>query len=85
MLGQKMSKNKAEAAVFFPHGGLSMIDLPGKPMYNPPVDELLFKTIKENADNGNVEFYDYDCSINDEEFAVAVAKKMDEYMKKHYG
>ena len=83
-LGEKIAKTTAETAVFFPHGGLSMLDVPGEVLYDPEANAVLFKTIREYADNGKVEFIDSDLNINDEEFALAVGKKMVDFMQKHY-
>lgn len=80
-LGEKLNRATAPAAVFFPHGGLSMIDLPGQPMYNPEVDEALFDSIKQTVSNPVVELYDMPNNINDEAFAVAAAKRLDEMIR----
>ncbi|KAE8325104.1 hypothetical protein BDV39DRAFT_179286 [Aspergillus sergii] len=56
-----------------PTGGISMIDTPGQPFYDPEVDEVLFSTLEKELDGSGISILRDPRAINDPEFAVSVA------------
>ncbi|MGV3641086.1 MAG: Tm-1-like ATP-binding domain-containing protein, partial [Adhaeribacter sp.] len=49
MLAQKLNRATAPAAILLPEKGLSQIDAPGGVFYQPGINKVLFKAIKEYA------------------------------------
>jgi uncharacterized protein (UPF0261 family) len=80
ILAEKVNGATGPSAVFLPLGGVSMIDVEGEDFYDPEADEALFEAIRDTLDDG-VELVEMDAAINDEEFAVAMAKKLDELLR----
>ncbi|KAE8159965.1 hypothetical protein BDV40DRAFT_271696 [Aspergillus tamarii] len=56
-----------------PTGGISMIDTPGQPFYDPEVDEVLFSTLEKELEGTGISIVRDPRAINDPEFAVSVA------------
>jgi len=63
-----------------PLKGVSMIDTEGEVFYGKDEDEMLFNTLKSNINPENVDIIEMNNNINDEEFALAAAKKLIELM-----
>ena len=57
-----------------------MIDAEGQPFHDPEADAALFDALREGLDGSQVELVELDNNINDEEFAVAMADKLDDYL-----
>ncbi|MEG1558458.1 MAG: Tm-1-like ATP-binding domain-containing protein, partial [Oscillospiraceae bacterium] len=64
--------------------GLSLIDLPGQCMYNPKADRALFAAIKQELNPEVVELHEEYLDINDEIFALMLAKKLESIMTEFY-
>lgn len=75
-MAQQLNQSTAPCAVYFPKGGLSMVDRPGEPMYDPQADQALLDTLKENLNLERVEFHESDLDINDEAFALMLAERL---------
>ena len=62
--------NNAGGPVKFliPRGGVSVLDAPGKPFYNPEANAAFSKALRENIAPG-IEITDIDAHINDQEFS----------------
>ena len=67
-------------AVMLPLKGVSMIDAEGQPFYGPEEDKIMFDYIRANL-NKDIELVELDLHVNDEDFAVAIAKKLIELVK----
>ncbi|KTG09988.1 hypothetical protein AUR64_10300 [Haloprofundus marisrubri] len=80
ILVTKVSDNSEPVAVYLPLNGVSMLDVEGETFYDPEADEALFDAVREHL-GSSVELVEMDAAINDEEFALALARKMDEYMR----
>lgn len=80
ILAEKANKSGGPVAFFLPLQGLSMLDAPGKEFWWPEADEALYEAIKGNA-RPDVEVYEMNNNVNDEEFADAVAQKLLEFLK----
>lgn len=81
IIADKVSCSTGKAALFLPLKGVSMIDTEEMPFYGPDEDKALFDTIRENLDTNKVELVEMDYHINDDEYALAMAKKLVELMK----
>lgn len=80
IIGEKLSAATGPTAHFLPLKGVSMIDVEGEDFYDPDADRALFDALREYL-NDSVELLEMETDINDEEFALAMAKKLDEYMR----
>jgi len=81
IIGKKVSQSTGNAAFFIPLKGVSMIDADNMPFEGKEEDKALFQALRENIDQSKVELVEMDNHINDEEFALAMAKKLIELMK----
>jgi uncharacterized protein (UPF0261 family) len=81
IIAEKLSAATGPTALYLPLGGVSMLDVEGEDFYDPEADEALFDAIREHLDEDVVELIEMDTDINDDEFAEAMAKQLDEYMQ----
>ena len=77
MLARKLNQAKGPVVLLLPLQGVSGIDRPGKPFFDPVADESLFDALRANV-RPNVKLVELDRHINDPEFAEAIA---DEFLK----
>jgi uncharacterized protein (UPF0261 family) len=82
IIAGKLNKAKKNTALFIPLKGVSLIDVEGQAFYGPEEDKALFDALKKNITNPAVEIIEMDTDINDEVFALAMAKKLVEMMEK---
>ncbi|WP_136687716.1 Tm-1-like ATP-binding domain-containing protein [Halorhabdus amylolytica] len=80
IIAEKLSTANGPTALYLPLGGVSMLDIEGEDFYDPETDEALFDAIRANLDE-SIELVEMETDINDDDFAVAMAKKLDEYMQ----
>ena len=80
VIARKLAGARGPVALFVPLKGVSAIDAEGGPFYDPVADEALFEALRENRP-ANVELHELDLDINDREFALAMADRLDAYMK----
>jgi uncharacterized protein (UPF0261 family) len=57
-----------------------MIDAEDQPFHDPEADAALFEALREGLDGSSVDLIELDNNVNDEEFAMAMADKLDEYL-----
>jgi len=62
--------------VVLPKGGVSMIATPDAPFYDADSDKAIFEAVETGLKDSNIQVYADDRAINDEGFAVDVAKRM---------
>jgi uncharacterized protein (UPF0261 family) len=67
---------RGRTRVVLPVGGVSMLDVPGGPFWDPEVDEVLFSTLEEELKGSGISVVRDSRAINDPEFAVAVADEL---------
>ena len=77
MLARKLNQAKGPVVLLLPLRGVSGIDRPGQPFFDPVADKSLFDALRTNV-GPNVKLLELDRHINDPEFAAAVA---DEFLK----
>lgn len=80
IIADKVNQSVGKAALFLPLRGVSMIDVEGMPFYGPDENKALFDTIRDNLDTKRIELIELDYHINDDEYALAMAKKLVELM-----
>lgn len=78
-IASKLNMAKGKTTLMLPLKGVSGIDVEGGPFYDAQVDQVLFDTLRKGV-GANVEVVEMDHAINDEEFAVAAAKKLIELL-----
>jgi uncharacterized protein (UPF0261 family) len=76
-IGRKLSGARGPTVLFVPVRGVSMIDVEGQPFHDPVADRALIDGVRETLDE-RVEVHELDMDINDERFAVAMARRLHE-------
>jgi uncharacterized protein (UPF0261 family) len=79
-IAHKLSQARGPVSLFVPLKGVSMIDAEGQPFYHPEADAALFEALREGLAGTQVELVELDNNVNDEEFAMAMAEKLDGYL-----
>jgi len=79
VLAEKVNAATGPSAVVLPLGGVSMLDVEGEDFHDPEADAALFDAIREHLDD-DVELVEVDADVNAEEFALTMARTLDEYM-----
>ncbi len=82
IIGKKVSQSVGKTAFYIPLKGVSMIDTEGMPFEGKEEDKALFNALRENIDTSKVELIEMDNNINEDEFALAMAKKLIELLEK---
>jgi len=80
-IAEKLNQCPGPVRFLLPEGGVSIIDAPDQPFYDPEADEALFAAIEagvETSDRRKVVRVPY--NINDPEFAAAALAHLDEVM-----
>ncbi|HEY2838653.1 MAG TPA: Tm-1-like ATP-binding domain-containing protein, partial [Pirellulales bacterium] len=78
-IGRKVATARGPVAVFLPRRGVSAIDRAGQPFDDPAARCALFEGLRRAA--GAAEIHEFECHINDPEFAKAAAERLIEMMK----
>jgi uncharacterized protein (UPF0261 family) len=68
MLSTTANMAKGPVAVLVPLQGVSMLDSPGGPFWDPEADRSCFEAIKRNL-RGDIPYVEVDANINDPQFA----------------
>ena len=74
-LAEKVNRSIASVKVLLPMGGISKISAEGGDFYEPEIDALLFKTIKENLKD-SIEVEEVKANINTTDFAEQAVKSL---------
>ncbi|MDT8899856.1 Tm-1-like ATP-binding domain-containing protein [Anaeroselena agilis] len=82
IIAAKLNAAQGPVALFLPLKGVSLIDTAGKPFFDPEADAALFDALRTNIDRAKVELIEMDNDINDDEFALAMAAKLQSYLEK---
>lgn len=81
-LAEKVSKSTGPAVILLPLKGISQISAAGGIFYRPETDQVLFETIKQNAEEP-VQVVEVNAHINDPEFAEMAVKNLLKLVKNH--
>ncbi|MCV3273423.1 ABC transporter permease [Roseobacter sinensis] len=74
-IGEKLNQMTGPVRFFLPEGGVSLLDAPGQPFWDPEADRALFRTLEETVRNtANRQLVRVPHNINDPEFAELVVK-----------
>ena len=76
-MSERLNKAKGPVSVFLPLRGLSSYSVEGAVFYDPEADEALFAALRTGLDP-RIEIVEMDTDINDPEFAVAMAARLDQ-------
>jgi uncharacterized protein (UPF0261 family) len=79
-LATKLKMATGPTALFVPLRGVSMIATEGQPFCDPDADAALIEAVRDNLDGG-VELHELDLAINDAEFALAMAQRLDAMLR----
>ena len=78
-IAEKLNAAEGKTVMMLPLKGVSAIDVEGAPFYDAEADKVLFDTLREQLAD-NVELIEMDYAVNDDEFALAAAKKLIELL-----
>jgi uncharacterized protein (UPF0261 family) len=74
-IGEKLNKMNGVVRFFLPEGGVSALDAPGKPFWDPAADKALFTTLEQTVrQTANRQLVRVPMNINDPAFAALVVK-----------
>lgn len=74
-IGEKMNQMSGIVRFFLPEGGVSALDAPGQPFWDPQADQALFRTLEETVRvTANRQLVRTPHNINDPEFADLVVR-----------
>ncbi|MDQ3740858.1 MAG: Tm-1-like ATP-binding domain-containing protein, partial [Actinomycetota bacterium] len=79
-IARKLSAAAGPVTLFVPLRGVSMIDAEGQPFHDPEADAALFGALRDGLAGSPVDLVELDHNVNDEEFAIAMADRLDEYL-----
>ncbi|MCX5780084.1 MAG: Tm-1-like ATP-binding domain-containing protein [Firmicutes bacterium] len=82
IIADKLNMTTGPTALFLPLKGVSLIDAEGQPFYGAEEDRVLFDTLRANINKDKVELIEMDMNINDEIFALSMAKKLIDMLEK---
>ena len=74
------TKDEKNVQVVLPLGGVSMIATPGGPFHDGEADEALFSTLRDGLEDSGVSVFEDQRPINDEGFALDIAKRLTNLM-----
>jgi uncharacterized protein (UPF0261 family) len=72
-IGERLNAMDGQVRFFLPEGGVSAIDAPGQPFWDPEADAALFHALDRTVrQTGNRQLIRLKCNINDGEFSEAI-------------
>jgi len=78
-IGRKLNQMEGPVRFLLPEKGVSLVDAPGQPFYDPEADQALFRAIEETVtQNESRKIIRLPYNINDPEFAAALASAFKE-------
>jgi uncharacterized protein (UPF0261 family) len=80
IVAEKLNLSVGPLAVYVPLQGLSMIDSPGGPFWDPAADRELFDALVSHL-RDDIPVTEMDCNINAPQFAEACAESLLEMLK----
>src|SRR5260370_36726419 len=71
-MGEPFNKADGPVRFFLPEGGVSALDAPGQPFWDPEADAALFRALDRTVrQTSNRQLIRLRCNINEPEFAAA--------------
>ena len=80
LMAEKLNAAAGPVSVFIPLRGTSSYGVEGGVFHDPAADAILIADLKEQLDD-RIEMVEMDTDINDPEFAVAMAERLDEHYR----
>jgi uncharacterized protein (UPF0261 family) len=80
ILAEKLNDATGPTALALPLAGVSMLDVESEAFHDPAADEALFESVRDHL-GGDVELIERETDVNDESFALAMAERLDAYMR----
>ena len=80
IIARKLNAAMGPLTLFIPLGGVSMIDVPDAPFYDPAADAALVEELKAGL-RPDIEVVEMATDINDPAFATAMADRLDEHYR----
>jgi uncharacterized protein (UPF0261 family) len=80
-IARKLSAATGPTALFVPLGGVSAMDAPGAPFFDPEADAALFEALRRHL-APTVELHELPLHINEPAFALAMATRLDELLRR---
>jgi uncharacterized protein (UPF0261 family) len=80
-IASKLNAMTGPSVFLLPEGGVSLIDAPGQPFYDPAADDVLFGAIEGGVTASNVAIRRIPSKINDPEFVAATLAAFSEVME----
>ncbi|MEV8317189.1 Tm-1-like ATP-binding domain-containing protein [Streptomyces sp. NPDC059900] len=77
-LGHRLAAARGPVEFFWPLRGVSAVDAEGGPFEDPAADEAGLSALRTTVRGSGVRLHEVDAHINDTEFAVAMADRLDE-------
>src|SRR5689334_22906839 len=76
-IGEKLNRMDGPVRFFLPEGGVSALDAPGQPFWDPAADAALFTALERSVrQTGNRQLVRVRSNINDPEFASAIVNAL---------
>jgi uncharacterized protein (UPF0261 family) len=80
-IGERLNHMQGPVRFLLPLNGVSLIDVPGKPFFDPEADEALFAALRETVrQTDRRRLVDLPLAINDPGFAEALVAAFEEVM-----
>lgn len=74
-IGEKLNQMTGPVRFFLPEGGVSLLDAPDMPFYDPDADKALFEALENTVEqSANRQLIRVPYNINDDEFADLIIK-----------
>jgi uncharacterized protein (UPF0261 family) len=72
-IGERLNRMDGPVRFFLPQGGVSALDAPGQPFWDPEADAALFRALDQTVrQTANRQLIGLKCNINEPEFAAAI-------------
>jgi uncharacterized protein (UPF0261 family) len=72
-IGERLNRMDGPVRFFLPEGGISALDTPGQPFWDPEADAALFRALEQTVrQTGNRQLISVRCHINDPELGSAI-------------
>ena len=81
LIAKKLNRATGPTELFIPLKGVSAIAVEGQVFWDPVADAALLEAIKVNLDTSRVIVHELDTDINDSEFALAMANRLDQLIR----
>jgi uncharacterized protein (UPF0261 family) len=80
LIAEKLNGGRGPTTLFIPLRGTSLYAVAGAVFHDPAADRALFDAVRATLDP-SVELVEMDTDVNDPEFALAMARKLDEHYR----